>query len=99
MSAQVISEFINVTRRQIALSKADILIYCSDLLRDCECIPVSWETLNKAASLIQKYNFQIFDAIILAAALEGNCTLLYSEDMQHGLKIDSLTIINPFWAT
>lgn len=99
VSAQVISEFINVTRRQLTLSKSDILVYCSDLLRDCECTPVSWETLNKASGLVQKYNFQIFDSIIVAAALEANCTLLYSEDMQHGLKVDSLTIINPFMAT
>jgi predicted nucleic acid-binding protein len=34
--------------------------------------------------------------LILAAALEAGCTVLYSEDMQDGQKIDSLTIRNPF---
>jgi len=39
----------------------------------------------------------IGDSLIVAAALDAGCTLLYSEDMQHGHKIDDrLTIINPF---
>lgn len=96
ISTQVISEFINVARRQLELSKADIVAYCADLLRDCEIIQVSCDTLTEAAVLIQRYDFQIFDSIIVAAALRGNCTILYSEDMQHDLKVESLTIINPF---
>jgi predicted nucleic acid-binding protein len=33
--------------------------------------------------------------LILAAALEAGCTVLYSEDMQDGQQIESLTIRNP----
>ena len=36
------------------------------------------------------------ERLIIAAALESGCTTLYSEDMQNGLKIDFLTIVNPF---
>jgi predicted nucleic acid-binding protein len=96
ISTQVISEFINVTRRQLDLSKADIVTYCADLLKDCEIIPVSCDTLTNAAALIQRYDFQIFDSIIVAASIEANCTILYSEDMQDGLVIGKLTILNPF---
>ena len=96
ISTQVISEFINVARRQLDLPKADIVVYCADLLQDCEIIPVLHDTLTNAAALIQKYDFQIFDSIIVASALEASCTILYSEDMQHGLVIDGLKIINPF---
>ena len=96
ISAQVISEFLNVTRRQLDLPKADIITYCADLLKDCDILPVSCDTLTNAAALIQKYNFQLFDSIIVAAACEANCDILYSEDMQHGLSINNLTILNPF---
>ena len=96
ISTQVISEFINVARRQLNLPKANIITYCADLLRDCEIIRVSCKTLTNAAALIEKYDFQIFDSIIVASALDANCTILYSEDMQHGLVIDRLTIVNPF---
>ncbi|WP_252263399.1 hypothetical protein [Paracidobacterium acidisoli] len=40
--------------------------------------------------------YQIYDALVIAAALEAGCTTLYSEDMQDGQKIDGLTIRNPF---
>jgi predicted nucleic acid-binding protein len=47
--------------------------------------------------LISKYDFQLFDGIIVAAALEANCDVLYSEDMQDGMVIENtLKIINPF---
>src|ERR1022692_1483705 len=75
ISTQVISEFINVARRQLDLPKADIVAYCSDLLKDCEIIQVSCDTLTNAAALIQRYDFQIFDSIIVASALEANCTI------------------------
>ena len=42
------------------------------------------------------YGYHIFDSLILAAALDAKCTLVYSEDMQYGQTIDSLTIRNPF---
>lgn len=36
---------------------------------------------------------------VIAAALASGCTVLYSEDMQHGQLIDgTLTIVNPFAA-
>jgi predicted nucleic acid-binding protein len=96
ISTQVISEYINVTRRLLSLSKIDVLTQCAALLKDCEIIPVSSGTLTVAAGLIHKYDLQIFDAIIVASALEASCSVLYSEDMQHGLVIDNLTILNPF---
>ena len=96
VSSQVISEYINVTRRLLDLSKADILIQCAELLDKCEIIPVSQSILLLAASLSRKYDFQIFDSIIVAAAMESDSSILYSEDMQHGLTINKMTIINPF---
>jgi predicted nucleic acid-binding protein len=37
-----------------------------------------------------------YDALIVAAATEAGCDILYSEDMQHGRAIADLTIRNPF---
>jgi len=51
-----------------------------------------------------RYKFSFYDSMIVAAALEANCSILYSEDMQHKQVIKNpekngagkLTIINPF---
>lgn len=44
-----------------------------------------------------KYKFSYWDSLIIAAALDSNCAMLYTEDMQDGQMIDKkLKIINPF---
>ena len=43
-----------------------------------------------------RYQFSFYDSLIVAAALSAGCKRLLSEDMQHGQRIESLTIINPF---
>jgi len=54
-------------------------------------------TIKLAQNLVGKYDFQIFDGIIIAAALEADCDILYSEDMQDGQIIENvLKIVNPF---
>ena len=47
--------------------------------------------------IAEKYRYSYYDSVIIAAALESSCTLLYSEDMQHQQIIEGkLQIINPF---
>ena len=43
-----------------------------------------------------RYGYRFYDSMIIAAALELNCRILYTEDLQHGQKIGQLTIENPF---
>jgi len=95
--AQVVSEFINVTRRLRKISKHQLIVEASDLFHHCLITPHKQSTLDLAKNLIDKYDFQIFDSIIVASALEANCVTLYSEDMQHNLLVfHQLKIVNPF---
>ena len=95
--SQVISEFMNVTRRLRKISKHQLIAETSALFRHCPIAPIEHSTLVLAKNLIDKYDFQIFDSIIVASALEANCEILYSEDMQHNLTVNNqLKIINPF---
>jgi len=36
------------------------------------------------------------DSLIIAAALQGRCKILYSEDLQHGRRFGDLVVQNPF---
>jgi predicted nucleic acid-binding protein len=50
-----------------------------------------------ALKIAEKHGFGIYDALVVAAALEAGCAILYSEDFQDGQTIDGqLTIRNPF---
>jgi predicted nucleic acid-binding protein len=54
-------------------------------------------TQRKALRLKARYQFQYYDALIVATALENGCDTLLSEDMQHGQKVEkSLGIVSPF---
>lgn len=97
ISSQVVSEFINVTKRLLQKPKLEVLGKCIEWLHYGKIKFVSLDTMELAKELINKYDFQIFDSLIVASALETNCKILYTEDMQHGLIVEKkLTIINPF---
>ena len=97
ISSQVISEYLNVMKRISKMHKLELMQLCSLWLEKCSIQPVILSTIKLANELIVRYDFQIFDSIVIAAALEADCDILYSEDMQNGQIIeDKLKIINPF---
>ena len=87
ISPQVISEYVNVTKRLLKLPKVEILKRCHLVFEKCIISPLQHKTLSSALFLLEKYDFQLFDAIVVASALEANCTILYSEDLQHNQLI------------
>jgi predicted nucleic acid-binding protein len=98
ISVQVLSEFAAVARRkskmpwvEIGRALDDIRVLCPDPL------PVTLDTHREALTIAERYGYKIYDALIVASALEAQCTILYSEHMQDGQLIDErLTIRNPF---
>ena len=94
---QVICEVANVLKRRFKLDKKSVVEAVKDMMTFCDCVPATEETLKSAFKLIDRYDFQFFDAIIVAGALESDCTILYSEDMHYNLLVEKqLRILNPF---
>jgi predicted nucleic acid-binding protein len=57
----------------------------------------SKSTYDYAFNLRQQQNISFWDSLIVAAALENNCSILYTEDLQHNQLIENqIKIINPF---
>lgn len=52
-------------------------------------------TMLAAADLVVDHKLQFWDALIVTAAADAGCTILLSEDMQHGFVARGLMIINP----
>jgi predicted nucleic acid-binding protein len=97
ISTQVISEFINTCHKKALMPKDEIRYAVEDFLSFFELAIIETQTLSLAFDLKAKYDFSWYDALIVAAALQQNCTTLFSEDMQHGLVVNQrLTISNPF---
>lgn len=100
ISVQCLSEFVNVVRGRLRLSWPFVEERLSSI---CELLPIiralDAETHRDAMRIAQRYAIHIYDAMIVASALQSGCEVLLTEDMQDGLIIDGrLRIENPFRA-
>jgi predicted nucleic acid-binding protein len=97
ISTQVVNEFVAVTVRKGIHPRDEAIRYALEFMDLFTVIPVDVPVVRRSFDLMGKHGFSNWDSLILAAALEHSCALLYSEDLQHGQIIDRrLTIINPF---
>ena len=96
INVQVINEFYNVLlRKNIEDNVIQEKIHSQ--LEISSASELSLKTVFSAWKLREKYKYSYWDSLILASALENSCSILYSEDMQHGQIIENnLKIINPF---
>jgi predicted nucleic acid-binding protein len=97
VSVQVLNEFANVLRKKlkqdwdfIATALGQFRILLDPVL------PLTSKTHDAAIALAREHSLGFYDALIIASALEANCTTVLTEDMQHGRTIGTLTVQNPF---
>jgi predicted nucleic acid-binding protein len=99
VSIQVLDEFAAVARGKLAMPWRDVLEVLSSVRSLCAVIPVTLETHERGIELARRMKLQVYDGMIVAAALLSGCRTLYTEDLQHGRIVDDrLTIKNPFIA-
>ena len=98
ISAQVIQEFLNVATRKFTspMKTADCQAYLTRVLHPlCQVTP-DLALYEASLDIQQETGYSFYDSLILAGALRGGCTTLYSEDLQAGQQVRGLHIINPF---
>jgi|SRR5271165_4807900 len=98
ISYQVVQEFINVALRgfRLALVRSDLESFVLTALFPMMAISSSPSLLIEALRVQGGNQFSWYDSLIVAAALQGGCKILYSEDLQHGRRFGDLVIQNPF---
>jgi predicted nucleic acid-binding protein len=98
ISVQILNEFVSVARRKISMPWPDVKEALDAFRVLCPSpLPVTVELHEAAIQISDRYGYGIYDALVVAAALEAGCAILYSEDFQNGQTIDGrLTIRNPF---
>jgi predicted nucleic acid-binding protein len=98
VSVQVINETCVNLLKKAATSETIIRQLVTSFYDKYTVIDFDAGILLTASELREKYSFSFWDSIIIASALRAGCEALYTEDMQHGLKVDDqLTIVNPFY--
>ena len=98
IGTQVAQEFLNVAtgKFQTPLSQSDTREYIDVVLKPlCRHYP-TLESFKQALKIKAETGYSWYDSLIIAAAIEAQCSWLITEDLQDGHKIGSLTIRNPF---
>ncbi|PIW07241.1 MAG: VapC toxin family PIN domain ribonuclease [Comamonadaceae bacterium CG17_big_fil_post_rev_8_21_14_2_50_60_13] len=100
LSTQVLQEFYNITTRKLrpALSAQEAQQQVRHLCA-FEVLGSAATTIMTAMDIVQRYQMQWWDALILEAALRAKADVLYTEDLQHGQRFGALTVVNPFLAS
>ena len=98
ISYQVVQEFLNVSLRlfKTTMTVAELERYFFRVLLPLMKVSSSAQLFLEALQVQTLNQLAWYDALIVAAALQGNCKILYSEDLQHGRRFGDLVIENPF---
>ena len=97
ISVQVLNEASSIASRKLGMPLDEVMEFSDALRRLCIVEDITTDHHVLALSLIRRYQFSMYDALIVAAALIAGCTNLYTEDLQHNMKVlKHLRIVNPF---
>ena len=96
LSTQIVNEVCNVLLRKHKASNTTISAYIDYFYEEFQDSVLDEGVLRLASKLRNNHSFSFWDSLIVASAIENNCAILYSEDMQHDLLIQNTRIVNPF---
>ncbi|MBN9462331.1 MAG: PIN domain-containing protein [Burkholderiales bacterium] len=101
ISFQVVQECLNTVLRKarIALDVVQARAYLDAVLAPLMQVSASAPLYHRALDVQARWHFSFYDSLVVGAALSVGCTRLFSEDLQHGQRIDTLTIHDPFRAS
>jgi predicted nucleic acid-binding protein len=97
ISVQVLNELTSVGRRKLKMSWEELREALDTIRELCRVEPLTEQTFDVALEVAARYDLSWYDALIVAAGLLAECSILYSEDMHSGLRIKrALKVVNPF---
>lgn len=98
VSYQVVQEFLNVALRKfvVPFTAEQARLYLGTVFRPLLAVQPSLGLFSDAIDIRSRHKLSWYDSLIVAAAIEADCSVLYSEDLSHGMKINGVQIENPF---
>lgn len=91
---QALGELFVVLRRA-GVEAAEARTIALEIMNSFTVVPSAQTMLVAAFDLAVDHSLQLWDSLILSAVAEAGCTILLSEDMQHGFVSRGVTIVNP----
>lgn len=95
VSMQVLNELAAVSLRKLGLD-ADAVRRRIELYARLRLVPTEAEDLIAALEIHRVHGFSWWNCLVLQAAKRAGCRVLYSEDLQHGFRLGTLEVVDPF---
>lgn len=96
ISTQTLGEFFNVAYRKLGFTKSDAIIEVQRIASTFPVYEITKENVFHAMQISKTTQFSYWDSLIIAMAIDTDCSVLYSEDLNPGQQIEGVRIINPF---
>jgi predicted nucleic acid-binding protein len=96
ISTQILGELYNVlTKKKLIDREAAKQIILENSL-NFQVVEIDLIKVVTALDINSRYGYSYWDSLVIATALNSDCSIIYSEDMQHNQFIENQTrIINP----
>ena len=95
VSNQVLRELFVVGTRKLGLS-ADASRRRVELYARLDVVGLDVDDLLSAIDLTRLHSISLWYALIVQAAQNGGCAVIYTEGLQHGYRFGGLEVVNPF---
>jgi predicted nucleic acid-binding protein len=97
LSTQILGELFHVLTRKKIATRTEAVEILSDLMDTFPILDIDLPKVSKALEINARYGYTYWDSLILATALLGDCSVIYTEDMHHDQLINGqLRLVNPF---
>ena len=96
ISVQVLNEVTSVCLRKLKMTWEEIDAVLLAVKAACNIVPLTLESHEKAVQISRRHQLSFYDANICSAAILSGAKVVLSEDMQNGMKIDTISVKNPF---
>jgi predicted nucleic acid-binding protein len=96
-SVQVLNEMAAVLRGKLRTDWPVVHELLAAVRATCRIGALTLPVHEHALSIAERYGIGLYDSQIVAAALEADCSVLYTEDLQHGQMFERrLRVTDPF---
>jgi predicted nucleic acid-binding protein len=94
ISTQVLQEYACVALTKLKQPN-DVVVRQLKLLETFEVIQQSPEMIRRAVEIMHLYTISFWDACIISNAEFGNCSVIFSEDLNAGQYYSGIKMVNP----
>ncbi|MFN0072453.1 MAG: PIN domain-containing protein [Chloroflexota bacterium] len=95
VSTQVLQEYFVTITRKLNVT-AEVAQRKVEVIAELDVVHIDVPIILRAIELHRLHQLSFWDALIVQAAIQARCTRLYTEDLQHGHRIQGVEIVNPF---